>query len=136
MTVISDVLVNVLTPDVATNQQPPTPPRKQRSDDDYVIEALAKGLKVLEALEGSRFEPVPIQRVVERAKYPYDYCFRALKTFKVLGYAQETPRGWQLGPKVLRFADRFGEIVMAAMPANLEISELGNGTHTDSKALN
>lgn len=115
MTAVSNVSVNVLTPDLAVNNQP-AQPRGKRSDDDYTIEALAKGLKVLEALEGTRFEPVPIQRITERTKFPYDYCFRALKTFKVMGYALETPRGWQLGPKLLRFADRFGEIVMAAMP--------------------
>lgn len=114
MTAVSEILAKVLTPDQVV--KPPSAPRKQRSDEEYVIEALAKGLKVLEALEGTRFEPVPIQRITERTKFPYDYCFRALKTFKVMGYALETPRGWQLGPKLLRFSDRFNETVIAAMP--------------------
>ena len=75
----------------------------------YTISALAKGLKVLEALEGTNFEPVTVQRVADRTREKYDYCYRALKTFETRGYARETERGWQIGPRILRFSERLGE---------------------------
>lgn len=76
-----------------------TKTRKDREDKDYVIDALAKGLKVFEALEGRNFEPVNIARVAQRTGFDRDFCRRALKTLKIAGYAKETLDGWTLGPK-------------------------------------
>lgn len=74
-------------------------PRADREDKDYVIDAVAKALKVFEALEGRSFEPVSVARVAQRTGFGRDFCFRALKTLKVAGYAKETLDGWVLGPK-------------------------------------
>src|ERR1041384_518996 len=102
-------------------------PRAQRSDNDYSIDALLRGLKVLEALEGTNFEPVSTKRVSERTSLPYDFCMRALRTLKLAGFAAETPKGWQAGPKVLRFSGRFNELCLATIHAqDSEISESKN----------
>lgn len=61
---------------------------------NYEIEALSKGLLVLQALEGSHVEPIPFKRIVERTKLNSNYCFRALKTLELAGLARETERGW------------------------------------------
>jgi hypothetical protein len=73
--------------------------RGDRADKDYLIEAVAKALKVFEALEGRNFEPVSVARVAQRTGFGRDFCFRALKTLKLAGYAKETLDGWILGPK-------------------------------------
>lgn len=79
---------------------------------NYTIEALAKGLSVLAALEGSNFEAVTIQTVCDRTKLPYNYCFRALKTLESEGFAKETEgKRFILGPKVVRLSERFTEQV-------------------------
>jgi DNA-binding IclR family transcriptional regulator len=80
--------------------------RQDREDKDYAIDAVAKALKVFEALEGRSFEPVNIARVAQRTGFGRDFCFRALKTLKVAGYAKETLDGWILGPKAEALAKR------------------------------
>ncbi|MBD0370302.1 MAG: hypothetical protein ICV60_05665 [Pyrinomonadaceae bacterium] len=101
--------------------------RTQRSDDDYANESLLRGLKVLEALEGTNFEPVSIRRVAERADLPYDFCRRALLTLKLRGFATETAKGWQAGPKILRFSERFNDLCLATIhDQDSEISESKN----------
>lgn len=101
--------------------------RASRSDTDYAIDALQRGLKVLEALEGTNFEPVSIRRVAERAHLPYDFCRRALLTLKVAGFAAETSKGFQAGPKILRFSERFNDLCLATIhDQDSEISESKN----------
>jgi DNA-binding IclR family transcriptional regulator len=97
-----------------------------RTDNDYAIDALAKGLKVLEALEGNNFEPVSIKRVSERTRLPYDTCRNALITLKLEGFATQNERGlWAAGPKLLRFSKDFHLYCLGVMEAeSSEISEL------------
>ena len=104
--------------------------RASRSDDDYTIEALLNGLKVLEALEGTNFEPVSIRRVAERTHLPYDFCRRALLTLKVAGFAAETPKGFQAGPKILRFSERFNDLCLATM--HDQASQIRESEETDA----
>jgi hypothetical protein len=80
--------------------------RQDRADADYVIDAVAKALKVFEALEGRSFEPVSVARVVQRTGFNRDTVFRSLKTLKVCGYAKETLDGWILGPKAEALAKK------------------------------
>jgi DNA-binding IclR family transcriptional regulator len=99
--------------------------RGQKSDEDYAIDAGIRLLKVLEALEGTRFEPVSIQRVQQRTGFSYDFCMRALRTLKVAGFAAQTPDGWTVGPKLLLFSTRFNDFCMDVTgPKSSEISEL------------
>lgn len=84
----------------------PSPQRSKRGDDDYAIESFLRGLRVLEALEGSRFEPISTKRVAARTRFSYDFCFRALKTLKVAGYVRETPKGWQITARLTQFSTR------------------------------
>lgn len=81
--------------------------RNNRSDAEYEIGGLSKGIKVLEALEGTAFEPVGIRTVIERTDLPRDIVTRALKTLRLLGYAIETPdKKWTIGKRFVRFAQR------------------------------
>jgi DNA-binding IclR family transcriptional regulator len=102
--------------------------RAKRTDEAYVIDAGIRLLKVMEALEGTNFEPVTIQRVQQRTGYTYDFCRRALFTLKRAGYAAQTERGWQVGPRLLRFSERFNNLCLAAMHAeDSAISESKRG---------
>lgn len=83
--------------------------REPRTDNDYTIDALMKGLQVLEALEGTHFEPVKLRRIEERTRLPYDTCMRAMKTLKVAGLAVETDRGWTFSARFLAFCRRAAE---------------------------
>jgi len=78
-----------------------------RSDDAYVISALADGLKVLEALKGQAYEAVTIREVSRRTCLTYDFCRRALKTLKVSGWTVEDDRGWRLSVKAMQFSSDF-----------------------------
>ncbi len=80
--------------------------RAVRSETDYVIESLLHGLQVLEALEGTQFEPVSIKRIAERAKLSYDKASRCMKTLKVKGFVEQTERGWALAPRFIAFCQR------------------------------
>ena len=83
---------------------------KKRTDASYEIEALSKGLMVLEALEGSGFEPVPISRVVQRTGLPKDTVYRSLRTLRLRGYATTNDRGeWTVGRRFIRFAAKAAE---------------------------
>ena len=101
MQAIGNIIESVLTPDAA-QEQPAT-----RTDDDYVITALKKGLAVLEALKGQAYEPVSIKEIQRRTKFDYDFCRRALRTLKVAGWAIEDDRGWRLSVKAMQFSDEF-----------------------------
>lgn len=83
----------------------------KRGDADYEIEALSKGLAVLEALEGTSFEPVPLRRVMQRCPdLSRDTVMRTLKTFRLRGYVVTNDRGeWTIGKRFLRFAAKATE---------------------------
>ncbi len=80
--------------------------RQPRTDADYTIDALLKGVRVLEALEGTRFEPVTTRRVQERTRLPYNTCMRSLRTLRLAGIVTETAAGWTLAPRYLAFCQR------------------------------
>lgn len=80
-------------------------PTTKRTDADYEIEALSKGLAVLEALEGTAFEPVKASRIEQRTGLGRDIVMRTLKTLRLRGYAVQNDRGeWTIGKRFLRMA--------------------------------
>lgn len=71
----------------------------------YANENTVHTIKIVEALEGTNFEPVTIKRIMERSDLPYDKCRRVLLTLESLGWATENERKeWTLGRKIIRFA--------------------------------
>ncbi len=92
-----------------SEQTSPARARRERSDQDYAIDSLLKGLKVLEALEGTNFEPVSIQRVQDRTRLSYDTCLRSLRTLRLAGFVREEGRGWTLTARYIAFAQRAAE---------------------------
>ncbi|HZT60979.1 MAG TPA: hypothetical protein VFA21_20410 [Pyrinomonadaceae bacterium] len=89
--------------------------RRERDEREYQLKTLAKGLRVLLALEGTNFEPVSVQRVAERTKLEYDFCRSALITLKLGGFAAEVAGKWTVGPKVMRFGANFNELCLAQL---------------------
>ena len=76
----------------------------KRNDADYEIEALSKGIKVLEALEGIRWEPVTVSTIMERTQFSRDLVDRTLKTLRLLGYASCEKGKWTAGRRFTRLA--------------------------------
>lgn len=70
----------------------------KKTNKSYEIAALAKGLIVLQALEGSAHTPLPMKRIVERISHiegiTPNYVFRALKTLEIAGLVRETELGY------------------------------------------
>jgi hypothetical protein len=96
--------------------QPYRQKRRRRRDDEYEIEALTKGINVLEALEGLSFEPVPIATIVERTGLSRDVADRSLKTLRMKGYASQIKGGkWTLGTRLLKFAERYSELCLKVL---------------------
>jgi DNA-binding IclR family transcriptional regulator len=79
--------------------------RTKRPDEDYEIESLTKGRIVLEALEGRRWEPVPIATIVERTGFSRDLVDRTLKTLRLGGYAVQVGKEWTIGKRFIRLAE-------------------------------
>lgn len=73
---------------------------------EYEIEAATKVLQVLETLEGIGFEPVTVSTVVARSGFTRDFCFRALKTLEMRGYAIEENRRWTAGKRLVRLSQQ------------------------------
>lgn len=88
---------------------------QKRDKEDYVIASALNTMKVLEALEGARFEGVSLKRVAQRTGFSNNFCFRALKTLQVMGYARETAEGWKLGGRLLVFSESFNKTVEPAV---------------------
>ena len=79
----------------------------KRCDSDYEITAVTKARLVLEALEGTNFEPVPEKRIVERTRLSRDTVSRMLKTLRLGGWAVQNDRGeWSIGTRFVRFAQK------------------------------
>ena len=85
----------------------------------YVTESALNVLHVLEALEGTEFEPVSLERIVERTKHANlsrNKCFRALHTLQAKGYAKQDERGfWSITPRILRFSERYADLLDKAV---------------------
>lgn len=78
---------------------------KKRPDSEYEIEALSKGLKILEALEGINFEPVSVKKIMERTGFKRHIVEWNLKTFRLNGYAAQNESGqWSVGKRFIRLA--------------------------------
>ncbi len=90
--------------------------RTPRDESQYALDTGLRLLKVLEALEGTNFEPVSIERVRQRCgpDFTYDFCRRALITLKLAGFAAEVRGQWTMGPKIVRFGTNFNEVCLAA----------------------
>jgi DNA-binding IclR family transcriptional regulator len=107
----------------------------KRSDSDYEIEALTKGLAVLEALEGTNFEPVPVARIIERSQLPRDTVNRTLKTFRLRGWAVQTERGdWMVGRRFIRIAHATANAFPIPDRMRDEIEDLKNSCAQEFKA--
>ncbi len=76
----------------------------KRDDASYEIEALSKGITVLEALEGSRWEPVNVATIMERTGFNRDLVDRTLKTLRLRGYAVCEKGKWTVGKRFIRIA--------------------------------
>lgn len=76
----------------------------KRTDADYEIQSLTQGLIVLEALEGTRWEPVTVPVVMERTGFNRDLVDRTLKTLRLRGYAICEKGKWTIGRRAIRFA--------------------------------
>ncbi len=93
----------------------------KRPDEAYEIESLSKGMAVLEALEGTNFEPVPVSRIVDRTQFSRDFVERSLKTFRMRGYAIQNDRGeWLMGNRLLRLSNNYSQLCLAALIKNEE----------------
>lgn len=76
----------------------------KRDDASYEIESLSKGLAVLEALEGTRWEPVTVATIMERTGFNRDLVDRTLKTLRLRGYAICEKGKWTVGKRAVRVA--------------------------------
>lgn len=77
----------------------------KRTDEDSQIESLTKGLLVLESLQDTAEDPVPIQTVIKRTGLSRDFCTRALKTFRLNGYSVQHISGkWMIGKRAVTLA--------------------------------
>lgn len=104
--------------------------RTARKEEDYAIDAGLRLLKVLEALEGTRFEAVSIERVRQRCGdgFSYDFVRRALITLKLAGFAAEVKEGWTAGPKVMRFGTNFNEVCLSSFAPPHEFRKFRNAS--------
>ena len=76
----------------------------------YTIESVLKALLVVEALEGTSFEPVPMKRIMARTKFNRNLTMRLLKTLEEAGWASQNDRGeWTIGRRFIRFAAKAAE---------------------------
>lgn len=111
--------------------------RAKRSDEQYEIESLSKGLAVLEALEGTNFEPVPVKRIIERTQLPRDVVERSLKTFRMRGYAAQNERGeWMVGRRFIRIANAVAVAFPISEKMKKELAEALNSCAQEFKEAN
>lgn len=83
----------------------------KRPDSKYQIESVSKALAVLEALEGRNFEPVSVQKIMERTGFNRDTVDRNLKNFRLRGYAIQNERGeWSIGKRLIALSLRISNL--------------------------
>ena len=96
--------------------------KNKRSPKQYANENAIQTIKVLEALEGTNFEPVTIDKICERVgtiseidkALTWDKARRILLTLKLLGWATENDKNeWTLGARILRFSNRYSDVLIA-----------------------
>jgi len=76
----------------------------KRSDEEYENESLTRGLLVLEALEGTAWQPVTAKTVMDRTGLSRDQVDRSLKTLRLRGYAVCENGKWTVGKRLIRIA--------------------------------
>ena len=95
---------------------------RKRTAKFYKVEKTIETTKVIEALEGANFEPVTIEGIIRRIgpipeldrELKPDAVKRILFTLELLGWAQSNEKKqWLLGAKVLRFSNRYSEVLIA-----------------------
>lgn len=79
--------------------------RTKRTDYEYEIVALTNGIKVFEALETHRWEPVSVATIMERTYLPRDIVDRSLKTLRINGYAVQVDGKWTVGRRLIRISE-------------------------------
>jgi len=73
------------------------------TDADYEIEAISKGLLILDVLIEERF--VLEKRIVEKTRLSRDTVMRSLRTLRLRGYADRNARReWFVGPGFVTLA--------------------------------
>lgn len=97
------------------------PTSRKRTDSEYEIESLSKGLLVLEALQDCATLAIQTRRVQQRTGLSYDFCMRALKTLKLAGYVAEVEDGWKLTPRLNRIL-KFGNFTATPSPEIKDLS--------------
>lgn len=95
---------------------------RKRTAKDYKVEKTIETIKVIEALEGANFEPASVDRIIERVgvipelerELKHDAVKRILYSLELLGWAQSNEKKqWLLGAKILRFSNRYSEVLIA-----------------------
>lgn len=76
----------------------------KRTDADYEIEAISKGLAVIEVLIDE--EPIKERGIAKKTQFSRDLVMRTMRTLRLRGYAvqNETTREWRVGPRLIRLA--------------------------------
>lgn len=102
--------------------------RKKREEIDYAVEKVVDTIKVLEALQGDKYEAVSVDRIIERVgvipgrqdKLKPDAVKRILITLKILNWAAQTEDGkWMLGKGILRLSDQFAQHALSIVDSKL-----------------
>ena len=84
----------------------PTRNSTPRTGDFYAIESVIKAALVLEALEGTNFEPASLKEIARRARQNLNFTFRTLKSFEQVGFARRVKDRWQIGARLIAMANR------------------------------
>lgn len=95
----------------------------QETNKQYTNESVIHTMKVIEALEGLGFEPVPIKTVLDRVEMPpgfkpltYDKVMRVLVTLELIGWTQRNEKKqWSLTARIIRYAERYSEIYIGTL---------------------
>ncbi|QQS33524.1 MAG: hypothetical protein IPM50_02770 [Acidobacteriota bacterium] len=81
----------------------------KRDAASYVNQNFCRIWQVMEALEGTAFEPVTRARIRQRTNLSPDAVKRAVITLKELGLAVETDGKISVGPRIAKFAQRLAD---------------------------
>lgn len=79
--------------------------RRKRSNDEYIIEAGQKLLKVLQVLSHAPSLGLTVADVANQTDFTQDFCRRALITLESCDFARSRNKGWRLGSAALALSD-------------------------------
>jgi IclR family KDG regulon transcriptional repressor len=106
------------------------PKLNQSSERDYSIQALQRGMKVLDALLEAR-TPLNLEQICDHTQLPKSTVFRILVNLLQGQYLVETEKGYWLGLKMLRFGTLVEEkldLTRQARPFLLQLRDQVNET--------